>query len=191
MAGRSVLNDMSFAGGARIRDLPAAAASDEPVRKAEFDAQKWTFITSWDWSTNTNNVDFTGLSAYRELLIWGDSFTTDTGGTDAPQLRFSTNNGSSFLSTGYVNYGSTSVALILLASPVATASIVGFEAQILDFNHATRRTKVHGISGLAGVGTAPRGINGYRAAGPYDAIRIFASNGANFTAGHIELFGKI
>lgn len=143
-------------------------------------------IASWDYSSGVANVDFTNLGGYRELLIWGDDIAFG-GASDAPGLRFSSDNGSSFESTGYDN-GDGSGTSFLALSANATGEH-GFRIEILDFSHATRKPKVISIGARVGVGSAIRW--GTRAAGTYSAIRFYAATlGSNFSAGFIRVYGR-
>ena len=144
-------------------------------------------IASWDYSTPTPQVDFTGLGGYRELLIWGDGITTDTAGTDAVQLRLSDDNGSTFLNSNYEAENSTT-SYISLNNSVATGIKQGFEIQVLDFNSAVRKPKVFGLG--VRIATAVNVRWATRAVGPYNAIRFFCNGGANLSAGLIRVYGR-
>jgi len=127
-------------------------------------------------------VDFTNLGGYRELLIWGEGLLFG-GASDAPGLRFSTDNGATFISTNYENAASTTGNFTL---SVNATTAHGFEIEILDFN-AARKPKLRGHGVRSGV--ADLACWGSRAAGPYNAIRFFGA-GNNFSAGTITVYGR-
>lgn len=141
-------------------------------------------IATWDYSTGVANVDFTNLGGYRELLIWGDDITFG-GASDAPALQLSTDNGSSFLNTGYEDGTATTSYWPL--TPNATGEHL-FKAEIIDFSHATRKPKFAAEAVRLGVGVTSR--CGTRAAGLYNAIRILSGGANNFSAGFIRVYGR-
>jgi len=145
-------------------------------------------IASWDYSTATPQVDFTGLGGYRELLIWGDGITTDTASADAPALRVSSDNGSTFLNTAYSNGGTASSGGWVVNSNGASSVAHAFRIELLDFNSSARKPKYSATAFVIGSsGTANRW--GSRAVGPYNAIRIHLLS-ANFTSGQICVYGR-
>ena len=147
-------------------------------------------IQSWDYSAPVANVDFINLGDYRELLIIGESVGSDTGATSALTLLTSTNNGSSFASTGYVNIGGSSVALVLLTGAVATATPQGFIIQAFNLNAASYKTRFLTSAGTEGSATAAATRIGQKSAEVNNALRFAWTSAANFATGSIRVYGK-
>lgn len=133
-------------------------------------------------SASGATVDFTNLGGYKELLFWGDGLLFG-GASDAPGMRFSSDNGSTYISSGYEN-GDSTTGNFSIGSNATTAH--GFLIEVLDFNVA-RKPKVRADAARIGVAVANRW--GTRAAGPYNAVR-FLGAGNNFSAGTITVYGR-
>ena len=134
-------------------------------------------------SASGATVDIANLGGFRELLICGDGLLFG-GASDAPGIRFSNDNGSTFISSGYENGVSTTGNFTLSVNATAAHSFV---IQVADFNTA-RKPKLWGIA--ARVAVATLACWGTRATGPYNAVRLFGGLGNNFSAGTITVFGR-
>lgn len=130
------------------------------------------------------NIDVANLGGYRELLIVATGLLFG-GASDAPGLRFSLDNGSTFLATGY-ECGSTTTTNFDLSTAVTGEH--AFVMQVMNFCHATRKPRVWGEA--ARVGAAINSRYGQRAAGLYNAIRVYAGGANNFSAGVVDVFGR-
>ena len=141
-------------------------------------------MSSWTWSTNVAEVDFTGLGAYNELLFIARGVTASVSGVRV--LYASTDNGSTFYTTSgnYVNLDNT-----------------GVEANTTGFGHSTSSTAarslhVH-IRNTKGAVKSAYVQNTVSATSLFiastsdiDAIRFSNTGGGNLTAGSAYLFGR-
>lgn len=139
------------------------------------------------------NVDFTGLSDYRELLVVGQGITH--GGADQNMLlRVSDDAGAVYDSSGYVNTGSTITSAIAVtgSSALSSATAWGFTTHIMDFNNATYKTRALTIQGREGATAgAPGPLQGrFDTARINDALRFTDSGSVNLTAGSFWLYGR-
>jgi len=148
-------------------------------------------IATWVYSSSVSAVDFTGLSAYRELLVIGTGITHGDAGTQNMVLRTSIDNGSTFATSAFTNYGGSTGSGLLMVGTIATAAVCGFRGHLTDFNVAARSTQFSAMGGQATSSTNRASYFGYRDTPELnDALRITNSGGINFTAGNILLFGR-
>lgn len=159
--------------------VPAAAAEED-----------MEFIAEYDYSTGVSTIDFTDLGSYRALHLVG--YLLSSADNNTAVLLLSTNNGSSFLSTGYTAYKQHSnTAEATTSFPASTA--VGawdtgdsaiFSLNLWNFDGQDADEVVFkGIS----ASTAASLTSGERAAASYDAIRI--SLASNDSRGLLHLYG--
>lgn len=140
-------------------------------------------------SGNPTSVNFTGLGAYQKLRLVFDNVTLNTNAI--PTLRVSTNNGSSYLSTGYAAnsrvLGSAGGNLdITTAVPLTPTNDTGVDRGVIDVDMFNTNAKAffHGsnFGALLTAGFGPSGVN--------DALRLTTTGGtAQFTGGTITLIG--
>lgn len=149
----------------------------------------WSLVNSWTFSTNVTEVDFANLGGYSELLIFTNGITKGTTGETA--VRFSVDNGSSFLA------GASDYETVAATGVVGVASSFGLHntnataarsaaIQVLGSN-------VNGIYKPVMRVTRPGDGLSCRFVGstsPINAVRIFPSAGGNITGGNIQVFGR-
>jgi len=147
----------------------------------------WALISTFTWSTNVTEVDFTSLSAYSELFIFIKQITLGT--TGIPAIRVSSDNGSTFLSSSgeYVEVagtgGETNATLINTTTATATAARSSF-THITNFN-TTAPKIAHTITRNNGAGSSY-----IPSASAMNAIRVLPTGGGNITGGVIYVFGR-
>ena len=145
----------------------------------------WTLKSTFTWSTNVTQVDFTGLAGANEILIIFKAITLGTSGVMT--VRCSTDNGSNFFA-GASDYSRT--------DHTGTTSNQTFGALGWDTNATAAREGTITILG-ANVANAPKimianaqtGFQEYRFNGDnandVDAVRCLPQNGGNITGGTI------
>lgn len=148
----------------------------------------WTLASTFTWSTNVTNVDFTGLAGANDIMVVVRGVTFSIAGNIT--LRLSVNNGSSYYSTSgdYVSIsaGGTETAQVTvgISSDVATAARSGVAA-ILGAGLTSAVKVIDRISrddaGASLFVASSSAIN---------AIRILPSNAGNITAGTIYVFTR-
>lgn len=171
--------------------LQTSGAGANPVW-ATVSADAGDLISSWTHSGDVSEVDFTGLSAYTQLVLIGYDITTST--SSSVLVQVSTDNGSTFKSastdykTGYLSLGGDSFG---------TASAVGdnqykttggkfIRFSITGFNSASIKTIFDGTFATSGDTDKLFGIRDVAEAN--DALRVLPTSG-NFTGGSLFLFG--
>jgi hypothetical protein len=148
-------------------------------------------VASWSWSSNVANVDFTGLSAYRELLVLAWGLQHNSGTTQNFFFRVSTDNGVSFASTSYIAYGNAPLTdEVQLSSSLTSSVVCAFEARIMDFNVASRRTTVALTQFQLGATSNDRASLGIRDVAEADNALRFAVSGGQISAGTILVYGR-
>lgn len=155
--------------------VPAAAAEEEDME----------FIAEYDYSTGVSTIDFTDLGSYKLILVNG--YLVSAGDNNTCNLLLSTDNGSSFLTTSYVNAedtfpptGVTTSFVIYDGSSwdtddglILNVSLWNFDGQDADevvFRHTSNNL-----------------FGGERAAASYDAIRL--SLAGNNSGGLLHVWG--
>ncbi len=148
-------------------------------------------VASWTWSANVANVDFTGLSAYRELLVIAHGLQHNSGSSQNFYLRTSTDNGASFASASYANYGNGAVTdQVQVSATIASTIVCAFEARIADFNVAARRTLAALTQfQLSTTSSARPSLVVRDVAESNNALRLAVSGGA-IAAGTILIYGR-
>lgn len=148
-------------------------------------------IATWDFSSGVTAVDFVGLAGYRDLLIEFDGITNNSAGTEDLFLRVSTDNGSTFFSTGYKQNGTTATNRIPLTAVAASAVALMGEAVLRNFNSGSYRTRALATGGPEASATAPVTRASVRDNIELNnALRLAWSGGAQFAAGKIRLYGR-
>lgn len=148
-------------------------------------------IASWAYSSGVAVVDFTGLSAYRELRIIGYGLQHGDAATQTPLLRTSTDNGSSYAATTYTTYGQNATIGMGMAAAIPSATSFGFRWHLYDFNVAGRYTRGEGLAGQSLSATNKAANFASRDANEVNnALRFTLAAGVNLTAGNILLFGR-
>lgn len=140
--------------------------------------------------TAVNSVDFTGLSGYTDIRVVVRAMTF--GAVDRPQLRVSTDNGSTFLSASGDYVGISSAG-----APTNFAE--------LDFMDGDNTTSRNGEILLEGINmtTAPKvsrsniftidnmNLRFMPTTSAVNAVRVKSRNGNNFTGGTIYVMGRV
>jgi len=140
-------------------------------------------IASWTYSTGVTQVDFTGLSAYTELLVIAHNIQW-SGGDDLA-VRWSTDNGSTFIATNYESGPSSTMAQMSAGAAFTKGRGV---MHILNWNSASQNTNAIPLgSASAGGSLTPIIDSTVRAK---NALRVLAVAGSTFTAGFIRIYGK-
>ncbi|MBW3099258.1 hypothetical protein KY465_18405, partial [Pseudohoeflea sp. DP4N28-3] len=65
---------------------------------ADLAASGLQFVETWTYSTNVSTIDFTDLGSYKEILLLFEDLTMTS---NTPSILLSTDNGSTFLTSGY------------------------------------------------------------------------------------------
>ncbi|MBW3099238.1 hypothetical protein KY465_18305, partial [Pseudohoeflea sp. DP4N28-3] len=65
---------------------------------ADLAASGLQFVETWTYSTNVSTIDFTDLGSYKEILLLFEDLTMTS---NTPSVLLSTDNGSTFLTSGY------------------------------------------------------------------------------------------
>lgn len=138
------------------------------------------------------DLDFTGLTAYRELLLVGFGFQHNTG-TPNFLLRFS-DEASAWVydTTGYLNPGfSSATSGILLHASMPAATAVSFRIHIGNFNVASQKTTALVNSGRDAAATGFAAFCGrYDTARAETALRVTNSTTVAWTDYAIYLYGR-
>lgn len=146
----------------------------------------WALAASWTFSTNVAQVDFTGLSAYSDILVLARLITRASSTVNA--LRVSTDNGSTFYA------GATDYQSIDSSGVETAANLFGMNIT----NATLGRSGIIQISAF-NVNGAPkvifsdnRALSGMfvGSTSPLNAIRILPLAGGNITGGNIYVFGR-
>lgn len=147
----------------------------------------WSRVATWTHSGDVTEVDFPNLSGYSEILVSVVAVTLSVSGLR--QVRVSTDNGSTFLSTSgdYMSTASSGVDTAQAALGVhATSSTTAASGQLVirGFNVAVankpfeRNTRNDLTTGYIPTASA------------LNAIRIIPSGGGNLTGGTIDVWGR-
>ena len=148
-------------------------------------------VASWSWSTNVGNVDFTGLAAYRELLIVAWGLQHNSGSVQNFYLRYSTDNGATYSSTSYINYGNGVVTdSVQVSSSIASTVVQAFHVHILDFNVAARRTTAALTQFQLNTTSSARSSLGIRDVAETDNALRLAITGGSIVAGTVQIYGR-
>ena len=164
-------------------DDPLGVPSQQSVKAYSDSGRAFQLVGSWDHSSNVSVVDFTNLGDYESLTVvsWGvqNSAGAQTGG-----LRVSTNNGSSFVTSGYDSYGFDDASGDSYTDRISlgqSGTICNFvRVDMFNFNKSEETFSSGRAAQQKNWGVAPSGVN--------NAIRLFHNSG-NFTAGHIRVYG--
>jgi hypothetical protein len=147
-------------------------------------------VASWSWSSNVSNVDFTGLSGYRELWVVAYGLLHNSGTTQNFLLRVSTDNGSTFSSAGYLNYGNGNVSDSVQVSASAASTTFGFDVKIVDFNLSARRTLFAITQYQLNATSGARPSLGIRDVAEADNALRLAVSGGQISAGTLLIYGR-
>ena len=150
-----------------------------------------TLLASWDHSTNVSQIDLTDLAGWDVILIVSRASAS---GNDT-NIQLSTNNGSSFISTGY-----TTVRGVITSAPAVSHSSLTSAFQIINpltSGKAHFDLLIKGMKDLAFydymIGRfSLQMASGARDGGPFNAIRLIAAGGAGtpvFNGGSVKVFG--
>lgn len=143
----------------------------------------WEVAASWTYSSGVPNVDFANLGAYNHLIVIAKDLTTASS-TDR-FLRLSTDNGSTFHSSGYdllSSAGAPSAGTVAASNNGSATAARSFIAEIPGSN----------IAGIPKVINTPHAAQTRIFTGSTDAInalRVAASTG-NITGGSIVILGR-
>lgn len=152
-------------------------------------AAGWRLMSSWTWSTNVANVDFTNLGACVELLVIARNIRLGTSGVLA--IVLSTDNGTSFFT------GASDYEIVPATGVPTTAANLGLYNSAhtsTDRSGAIRVSPINVNSGIKIVERINRAADGpgffVGSTSPVNAIRLVPTAGGNITAGTIYVFGK-
>jgi hypothetical protein len=156
-----------------------------------FPTRAKALITTVTISASTASIDFTGLAAWDAIdVVYVDLNSSLTSGVT---IRISTNNGATYLDTGYA----TQVFDQTSATNSTTGLIVvrgdtGLMRGVTQLKNMSVQTV---MSSNVYIGPSSSGRTGCSAgiapAGSVNAIRLFTASANNFTSGVIHLFGVI
>jgi hypothetical protein len=148
----------------------------------------WTLVNSWTYSTGVPQVDFTGLAGYSEIRVLLRLVSCT--GSGIRQVRVSTNNGSTFLSTSgdyviAIDSGSGTVGnqaeiqLHTLATTAARSAEIVFKGwNLTDSKTAQMRNRIDFTEVVIPTTSA------------LNALRIFDISGGNLSGGSIYVWGR-
>lgn len=154
----------------------AASIWGDPIATANFSASP--------------NVDFTGLSAYRELLLLGFGVAHADGASQSFVMRISDDAGSVYDATGYINAGTSLTSGLMVANSLPAATPFDFQAHLVDFNNATYKTRATVTNGRQGSTAGPTYSGRYSTARVNNALSFTNPNAINLTAGEFLLYGR-
>lgn len=166
-----------------VEIVDTSATQNKKVKPRRF--SRWELAASWTHSGNVTEVDFTGLSAYSELMILFKAVTLGTSGVLT--LVVSSDNGSTWKTASgeysfiNINGVSTDFTSINPYNTSATAARSGVTS-IIGWNLANPKPVITARSDTIGWV-----VNDAEAC---NAIRAIPSGGGNITGGSIYIFGR-
>jgi hypothetical protein len=139
--------------------------------------------------TSGTVVDFTGLADWDAIDV---VFQNLNAGTSEYYIQVSTNNGASYLNSGYQSRvsdttSSSASTTYLITSRGASGAVAG----ITSLANMSVQTTMSSDVLIAGAGGRQGTAAGIAPAGSVNAIRISTSTGGTFTSGTVYIFGRI
>lgn len=164
---------------------------------ASFDERNMPLIASWEHTAGVSEIDFVDLAGWDEFYIDIVRLVRGGGSNTDLRLRVSDDNGSTFFSTGYAGRGVTrnqgwtinnsstegGAAAFLTLAQSSAVLYAPLKLLSLSENGYYSFNGYHAAATAAATGSLPV------AAGPINALRFGFTNGADFAAGRINIYG--